>query len=66
MKAARSAAAVTELATAHTRLLRRLEEIRRIDFFEAERRTAAEEALASAEERWLGLADEAESAGLTM
>ena len=27
---------------------------------------AAEEALATAEERWLGLADEADSAGLTM
>lgn len=51
MKAARSAAAVTELAAAHTRLLRRLEEIRRIDFFEAERRAAAEEALAAIETR---------------
>ena len=51
MKAARSAAAVAGLATAHTRLLRRLEEIRRIDFFEAERRAAAEEALAAIETR---------------
>jgi len=51
MKAARSAAAVAELAAAHARLLRRLEEIRRIDFFEAERRTAVEEALAAIETR---------------
>ena len=51
MKAARSAAAVAELATAHTRLLRRLEEIRRIDFFDAERRATAEEALAAIETR---------------
>ena len=51
MKAARSAAAVAELAGAHTRLMRRFEEIRRIDFFEAERRAAAEEALAAIETR---------------
>jgi len=51
MKAARSAAAVAELASAHARLLRRLEEIRRIDFFEAERRAVAEEALAAIETR---------------
>jgi hypothetical protein len=51
MKAARSAAAVAELAAAHTRLMRRLEEIRRIDFFDAERRAAAEEALAAIERR---------------
>lgn len=51
MKAARSAAAVAELAAAHARLLRRLEEIKRIDFFEAERRAAAEEALAAIETR---------------
>jgi hypothetical protein len=51
MKAARSAAAVAELAAAHTRLLRRLEEIRRIDFFDAEGRAAAEEALAAIETR---------------
>ncbi len=51
MKAARSAAAVAELAAAHARLLRRLEELRRIDFFDAERRAAAEEALAAIERR---------------
>ena len=51
MKAARSAAAAAELAAAHTRLQRRLEEIRRIDFFEAERRVAAEEVLAAIEAR---------------
>ena len=51
MKAARSAAAVAELAAAHARLLRRLEEIRRIDFFDAEGRAAAEEALAAIETR---------------
>jgi hypothetical protein len=51
MKAARSAAAVAELAAGHARLLRRFEEIRRIDFFDAERRTEAEEALAAIEAR---------------
>ena len=51
MKAARSAAAVEELATNHTRLTRRLEEIRRIDFFDAEGRAAAEEALGAIETR---------------
>jgi hypothetical protein len=51
MKAARSAAAVAELAASHARMLRRLEEIRRIDFFDADRRTAAEEALAAIETR---------------
>ena len=51
MKSARSAAAVAELAAAHARLLRRLEEIRRIDFFDAERRAAAEEAVAAIETR---------------
>jgi len=51
MKSARSAAAVAELAAAHARLLRRLEEIRRIDFFDAEGRAAAEEALAAIETR---------------
>jgi hypothetical protein len=50
-KAARSAAAVPELAAAHARLTRRLEEIRRIDFFAAEGRAAAEEALAAIESR---------------
>ncbi|HYO76141.1 MAG TPA: Chromate resistance protein ChrB, partial [Thermoanaerobaculia bacterium] len=51
MKSARSAAAVAELAAGHARLVRRFEEIRRIDFFEAERRGAAEEALAAIETR---------------
>jgi hypothetical protein len=51
MKTARSAAAVAELATAHARLLRRLEEIRRIDFFAAPRRAIAEEALGAIEKR---------------
>ncbi|HEY0373138.1 MAG TPA: chromate resistance protein ChrB domain-containing protein [Thermoanaerobaculia bacterium] len=51
MKAARSAAAVAELGTSQARLVRRLEEIRHIDFFDAERRTAAEEALAAIETR---------------
>ncbi|HET8798617.1 MAG TPA: Chromate resistance protein ChrB, partial [Thermoanaerobaculia bacterium] len=45
MKAARSAAAAAELASAHARLTRRLEEIRALDFFKAPRRAAAEEAL---------------------
>jgi hypothetical protein len=47
MKSARSAAAVSELASAHARLARRLEEVRRVDFFDSERRAAAEEALAA-------------------
>lgn len=51
MKAARSAAAVAELAASHARLVRRLDEIRRIDFFEADHRAAAEEALAAIETR---------------
>ncbi|HJQ36953.1 MAG TPA: chromate resistance protein ChrB domain-containing protein [Thermoanaerobaculia bacterium] len=51
MKAARSAAAVAELETAQIRLRRRLEEIRRLDFFDAERRAAAEEALAAIDAR---------------
>lgn len=51
MKAARSAAAVAELASAHMRLQRRFDEIRRIDFFDAARRTAAEEALGAIEAR---------------
>lgn len=51
MKAARSAAAVAELAAAHVRLTRRLDEVRAIDFFEAARRVAAEEALAAIETR---------------
>ena len=51
MKAARSAAAASELAAVQARLTRRLEEVRTIDFFEADRRTAAEEALAAIETR---------------
>lgn len=51
MKSARSAAAVAGLATTHARLLRRLDDIRRIDFFDAERRSAAEEALVAIETR---------------
>ena len=51
MKAARSAAAAAELAAGHARLTRRFEEIRRIDFFEADHRGAAEEALAAIEAR---------------
>ena len=51
MKAARSAAAVAELASSHIRLTRRLEEIRRIDFFDAPHREAAEEAIAAIERR---------------
>lgn len=50
-KAARSAAAVAQLATQHAKLVRRFEEIRRIDFFETERRTTAEGALAAIETR---------------
>ena len=51
MKAARSAAAVAELASSHVRLTRRLEEIRRIDFFDAGHRATAEDALAAIEKR---------------
>jgi hypothetical protein len=51
MKSARSAAAVTELNAAHVRLARRLDEVRRIDFFAAPARTAAEEAVAAIEAR---------------
>ena len=51
MKAARSAASAGELAAAHARLLRRLAEIRRIDFFDADRGAAAEKALAAMEAR---------------
>jgi hypothetical protein len=51
MKAARSAAAAAELTAAHARLSRRLEEVRRIDFFESEGSVAAEEALAAIESR---------------
>jgi hypothetical protein len=51
MKAARSAAAVAELTAEHARLLRQLEEIRRIDFFDADGRKAAEKALSAMEAR---------------
>jgi hypothetical protein len=51
MKSARSAAAVSELAASHARLLRRFDEVRRIDFFEADQRAAAEEALSAIETR---------------
>ena len=51
LKAARGAAAVAELAATHVRLLRRFDEIRRIDFFDAERRAASEKALAAIESR---------------
>ncbi len=51
MKAARSAAAVAELASSHIRLTRRLEEIRGIDFFDAGHRAAAEEAIGAIERR---------------
>lgn len=50
-KAARSAAAVPELAAAHARLVRRFEEVRRIDFFDASKRQDAEEALHAIEAR---------------
>ena len=42
MKAARSVAAVEELATALSKLRRRFDEARRIDYFEAESRSVAE------------------------
>jgi hypothetical protein len=51
MKAARSAAAVPELASSQVRLVRRFEEIRRLDFFDAEHRATAEAALAATEKR---------------
>jgi hypothetical protein len=51
MKAARSAAAVAELTSAHARLRRRFDAIRRIDFFDAERRAAAEDILHAIEAR---------------
>ena len=45
MKSARSAAAVSELVTAHERLSRRFDEVQKIDFFKAPRRSAAVEAI---------------------
>ena len=51
MKSARSAAAVSELVIAHGRLTRRLEEVRRIDFFNAPGRSSSEKAIAAIETR---------------
>jgi hypothetical protein len=51
LKSARSAAAVAELASSHARALKRLEEIGRIDFFDAPGRSAAEEAVKEMEAR---------------
>ena len=51
MKEARSAAAAGELAAAHERLSRRLEEVRRIDFFDAPAREKTDEAMAAIEAR---------------
>jgi hypothetical protein len=51
MKAARSPAAAGELAAAHVRLKGHFDDIRRIDFFDADRRSSAEEALAAIEAR---------------
>lgn len=51
MKAARSAAAAAELAAVHERLSRRMEELRRIDFFDAPSREKAEAALSAMETR---------------
>lgn len=51
MKSARSAAAATELSAAQARLTRRLDEVRRIDFFNAGGRKKAEEAVAAIEAR---------------
>ena len=51
MKLARSAAQVAELAAVHARLTRRLEEVRRIDFFAAPARAAAEDAAVAIDAR---------------
>jgi len=51
LKEARSAAAAGELTAAHAALTRRLDDIRRIDFFDAPARKAAEKALATIEAR---------------
>jgi hypothetical protein len=51
MKSARSAAAAGELAAAHARLAKRLDDVRRIDFFAAPARAQAEEAVAAIEAR---------------
>lgn len=50
-RGALKAAAVADLSSAHTRLTRRLDEIRRIDFFKAGGRAAAEKAVAAIEAR---------------
>jgi hypothetical protein len=50
-RAAIKAAAVTDLAAAHARLSRRLDEIRNIDFFKAPGRANAEKAVAAIEAR---------------
>jgi len=50
-RAAIKAAAVTDLAAAHARLSRRLDEIKHIDFFKASGRAAAEKAMAAIEAR---------------
>lgn len=51
MKEARSAVAAAELNAAHARLAKRLDDVRRIDFFDAPARAAAEKALAAIETR---------------
>ena len=51
MKGARGAAGATDLAAAHARLTRRLDEVRAIDFFEAAGRSAAEDTLSEIEKR---------------
>ena len=50
-RAAIKPGALTDLAAAHARLTRRLDEIRRIDFFNASGRAAAEKAVAAIEAR---------------
>lgn len=50
-RAAIKAAAIADLAAAHARLSRRLDEIRNIDFFKASGRLAAEKAVAAIEAR---------------
>jgi hypothetical protein len=51
LKAARSAAAMPELAVAQARLARKFVELKRIDFFPGEARAAAEDAMSALEER---------------
>ena len=50
-QAARGAAALPELASMHARLTKRLEEVRGIDFFDAEKKKDAEKAVAAIEKR---------------